>query len=56
MKTLDEILALESEAEKIYYLQQRRTPLPDVHALYKDWDPDKHESMMLISVRRTKSS
>lgn len=43
MKTLDEILALESEAEKIYYLQQRRTPLPDVHALYKDWDPDKHD-------------
>ncbi|WP_418429857.1 phage portal protein [Alistipes putredinis] len=43
MKTLDEILALESEVEKIYYLQQRRTPLPDVHALYKDWDPDKHD-------------
>lgn len=45
MKTLEEILALPSEAEKINYLKYRRTPLPDVQALYNDWDPDKHEVM-----------
>lgn len=45
MKTLEEILALPSEAEKIYYLKYRRTPLPDVQALYNDWDPNKHEVM-----------
>ena len=45
MKTLQEILALPSEAEKIYYLKYRRTPLPDAQALYKDWDPDKHDIM-----------
>lgn len=45
MKTLQEILALPTEAEKIYYLKYRRTPLPDAQALYKDWDPDKHDIM-----------
>ena len=45
MKTLEEIFALSTEAEKIYYLKSRRTPLPDAQALYKDWDPDKHDIM-----------
>ena len=45
MKTLDEILALTSEAEKIYFLKQRRTKAPDVKALYDDWDPDRHDVM-----------
>ena len=45
MKTLQEIFALPTEAEKIYYLKHRRTPLPDVHALYKDWNPDRHDIM-----------
>lgn len=45
MKTLQEIFALPTEVEKIYYLKHRRTPLPDVHALYKDWDPDQHDIM-----------
>lgn len=45
MKTLQEIFALPTEAEKIDYLKHRRTPLPDAEALYKDWDPDKHDVM-----------
>lgn len=43
MKTLQEIFALPTEAEKIYYLKYRRTPMPDVQALYKDWNPDNHD-------------
>src|SRR5699024_1632346 len=46
MKTLQEILALESEADKIYYLKNsRRTPLPDAYKLYKDWSPELHDVM-----------
>lgn len=45
MKTLQEIFALPTEAEKIDYLKHRRTPLPDAETLYKDWDPDKHDVM-----------
>lgn len=45
MKTLEEIFALPSEAEKIYYLKQRRTPLPNVARLMDDWDPDRHDVM-----------
>lgn len=45
MKTLQEILALPTEAEKIEYLKYRRTPEPDVDALLKDWDPQKHDVM-----------
>lgn len=45
MKTLEEIFALPTEAEKIFYLKYRRTPSPDVDSLYKDWNPDLHEVM-----------
>lgn len=45
MKTLEEIFALETEAEKIEYLKYRRTPAPDVDQLLKDWDPEKHDVM-----------
>lgn len=45
MKTLEEIFALPTEAEKIYYLKYRRTPLPDAQRLLDDWDPDRHEVM-----------
>lgn len=45
MKTLNEILALPSEDDKIYYLKNRKTPAPDVHELLKDWDPDRHDVM-----------
>lgn len=45
MKTLEEIFKLSTEAEKIYYLKQRRKPLPDVQRLRADWDPDLHDVM-----------
>lgn len=45
MKTLDEILALESEADKIYYLKQRKTKAPDVSKLQHEWNPDLHDVM-----------
>lgn len=45
MKSLDEILALPSEADKIYYLKQRKTKAPDVKTLYDDWNPDRHDVM-----------
>ena len=45
MKTLDEILALDSEADKIYYLKQRRTKVPDVAKLQREWNPDLHDVM-----------
>lgn len=45
MKTLDEILAMSDVSKKIEYLKYRRTEAPDVDALLKDWDPDRHEVM-----------
>lgn len=45
MKTLEEILALDNEADKIYYLKQRRTKAPDVHKLQREWNPDLHDVM-----------
>ncbi|MDR1937984.1 MAG: phage portal protein [Tannerellaceae bacterium] len=43
MKTIDEILAIADIDEKISLLQYRKTPLPDVVTLLKDWDSDKHD-------------
>lgn len=45
MKTLEEILALPNEADKIFYLQQRKTKAPDVFKLQKEWNPDLHNVM-----------
>lgn len=46
IKTLQEVLAMEDIATKISYLKKgRRTPLPDRHALYADWNPNLHEIM-----------
>lgn len=45
MKTLEEIFALPTEAEKILHLKHRRTPPPDVESLYRSWNPDLHEVM-----------
>lgn len=45
MKTLEDILKLPTEANKISYLKYRRTPLPNVVELYAAWDPDKHDVM-----------
>lgn len=46
MKTLEEIFALPSEAEKIDSLKKgRRTPEPNVSKLLDDWDPDRHDIM-----------
>lgn len=42
MKTLEEIFALPTESEKVEYLKQRRTPLPNVKKLLDEWDPDRH--------------
>ena len=50
MKTLEEIFALPTEAEKIFYLKYRRTPSPDVDSLYKDWNPDLHEVMDEVKI------
>ena len=45
-KTLEEILALEDINKKIYYLKRgRRTPQPDTHQNYADWDPRQHDIM-----------
>jgi SPP1 family phage portal protein len=45
-KTLQEVLALEDNDQKIYYLKKgRKTPLPNVAKLMSDWDPSKHEIM-----------
>lgn len=44
MRTLEEILALPDVERKIYYLKKgRKTELPNAHALYNDWNPNKHE-------------
>ena len=44
MRTLEEILALPEIERKIYYLKKgRKTELPNAHALYNDWNPNKHE-------------
>ena len=44
MRTLEEILAIPEAERKIYYLKKgRKTELPNAHALYNDWNPNKHE-------------
>ena len=44
MKTLDEILAMSDESAKIELLKaQRKTPMPRVCELMKEWNPDMHE-------------
>lgn len=44
MRTLEEILALPDVERKIYYLKKgRKTKQPNAHALYNDWNPNKHE-------------
>lgn len=44
MRTLEEILAIPEIERKIYYLKKgRKTEQPNVHALYNDWNPNKHE-------------
>lgn len=44
MRTLEEILAIPEIERKIYYLKKgRKTELPNAHALYNDWNPNKHE-------------
>lgn len=44
MRTLEEILAIPEVERKIYYLKKgRKTELPNAHALYNDWNPNKHE-------------
>jgi hypothetical protein len=45
MKTIEEILRVSDIDEKISLLKQRKTPLPDVAQLLKDWNPDKHDVM-----------
>ena len=42
--TIEEVLAIEDKNRKIELLKKgRRTKLPDVTSLYKDWNPNKHE-------------
>lgn len=42
--TLEEILAMPEVERKIYYLKKgRKTEQPNAHALYNDWNPNKHE-------------
>ena len=44
MRTLAEVLALQDNNQKIYYLKKaRKTDLPDAVKLYNDWNPNKHE-------------
>ena len=44
MRTIEEILAIPEIERKIYYLKKgRKTELPNAHALYNDWNPNKHE-------------
>ena len=44
MRTLEEILAIPKVERKIYYLKKgRKTELPNAHALYNDWNPNRHE-------------
>lgn len=44
MRTLEEILAIPEIERKIYYLKKgRKTEQPNAHALYNDWNPNKHE-------------
>lgn len=44
MKTLEEILAMSDESAKIELLKtQRKTPMPRVGELMKEWNPDMHE-------------
>lgn len=44
MRTLEEILVLPDVERKIYYLKKgRKTKQPNAHALYNDWNPNKHE-------------
>lgn len=44
MRTLEEILAIPEVERKIYYLKKgRKTELPNAHALYNDWNPNRHE-------------
>ena len=45
MKKLEEILALDNEADKVFYLKQRRTPAPDTTRNLRDWNPDLHDVM-----------
>lgn len=45
MKTIEEILSLPTEQEKIALLRKRATPLPDALSLLKDWEPEKHDIM-----------
>jgi SPP1 family phage portal protein len=45
MKTIEEILQIADVDEKIPLLKQRKTPLPDVTQLLKDWDSSKHNVM-----------
>lgn len=42
--TIEEILAMPEVERKIYYLKKgRKTEQPNAHALYNDWNPNKHE-------------
>lgn len=44
MRTLEEILAIPEIERKIYYLKKgRKTEHPNAHALYNDWNPNRHE-------------
>ena len=44
MRTLEEILSIPEIERKIYYLKKgRKTELPNAHALYNDWNPNRHE-------------
>lgn len=44
MRTLKEILAIPEIERKIYYLKKgRKIELTNAHALYNDWNPNRHE-------------